>query len=165
MDTNFLEMWRSTGLIARVVVLALTGMTCFLAVAAVQAGRRWKALLAEVGRVEGLAETTDKAAASAARRQAIRLLCTLDLRVSTIGNLAWGAAVVGLFGTVTGLVNGLLWVTRSGHVDPARLSAGIVEALVTLVWGLLIAMAAGLGWSFFRSRSSQARLRTMLALE
>jgi biopolymer transport protein ExbB/TolQ len=165
MDTSILDLWRSVGLIAKVVVLALTAMSVYLVVATIQARQRWQALVQEVGRVEKEAESAEKASARTARRDAVRLLGRLELRVATIGNLAWGAALVGFFGTVIGLVNGLLWVARSGGVEPTVFSAGIAEALVTLVWGLILAMAAGLGWSIFRGRSASLKLRTMLALE
>jgi len=165
MGTSIFEVCQSVGLIAKAVVLALAAMTAYLVVATIQAGQRWQVLSREVARVEKLAETPDKTPMGGARRDAVRLLSRLDLRVATIGNLAWAAALVGLLGIVIGLVTGLLWVARSSRVEPTAFSAGIAEALVTLIWGLILAMAAGLGWIVFRSRSASLKLRTMLALE
>jgi hypothetical protein len=63
MDANIVELWRSVGLIAKAVALTLTVMTAYLVVASIQARRRWQTLVEEVGRVESLAESADKAPA------------------------------------------------------------------------------------------------------
>ena len=60
MDANILELWRSLGLIGKAVALTLTVLTACLVVAAIQARRRWQAMVEEVGGVENLAESADK---------------------------------------------------------------------------------------------------------
>jgi biopolymer transport protein ExbB len=50
---------------------------------------------------------------------------------------------MGLFGTVTGMVMAFTQIAMStGSPSPQELAAGIFTALVTTVWGLLVALPA-----------------------
>lgn len=52
------------------------------------------------------------------------------------------APLLGLLGTVTGMINTFKMITIFGTGDPKRLSAGISEALITTEYGLMIAIPA-----------------------
>jgi biopolymer transport protein ExbB len=60
---------------------------------------------------------------------------------------------MGLFGTVTGMVMAFTQIAMStGSPSPQDLAMGIFTALVTTVWGLLVAMPATFFTFIFRVR-------------
>jgi len=74
-----------------------------------------------------------------------------------LGALALLAAVsplLGLLGTVTGIIETFQSITLHGTGDPRVMSGGISQALVTTVMGLLVAIPLLLFHSFLSSRSN-----------
>ncbi len=60
--------------------------------------------------------------------------------LSTLGMLAAIAPLMGLLGTVTGMINTFHVITYFGTSDPRMMSGGISEALVTTMLGLIVAI-------------------------
>ncbi len=60
--------------------------------------------------------------------------------LSTLGMLAAIAPLLGLLGTVTGMIDTFHVITRHGTGDPRMMSGGISEALVTTMLGLTVAI-------------------------
>ncbi|WDP84833.1 MAG: MotA/TolQ/ExbB proton channel family protein [Desulfobacter sp.] len=60
--------------------------------------------------------------------------------LSTLGMLAAIAPLMGLLGTVTGMINTFHVITYYGAGDPRMMSGGISEALVTTMLGLAVAI-------------------------
>jgi len=60
--------------------------------------------------------------------------------LSTLGMLAAIAPLLGLLGTVTGMINTFHTITYYGTSDPRMMSGGISEALVTTMLGLCVAI-------------------------
>lgn len=60
--------------------------------------------------------------------------------MSTLGMLAAIAPLLGLLGTVTGMINTFHVITYFGAGDPKMMSSGISEALVTTMLGLAVAI-------------------------
>lgn len=60
--------------------------------------------------------------------------------LSTLGMLAAIAPLLGLLGTVTGMINTFHVITYFGTGDPRMMSGGISEALVTTMLGLSVAI-------------------------
>ncbi len=60
--------------------------------------------------------------------------------LSTLGMLAAIAPLLGLLGTVTGMINTFNVITYYGTGDPKMMSGGISEALVTTMLGLSVAI-------------------------
>ncbi len=60
--------------------------------------------------------------------------------LSTLGMLAAIAPLLGLLGTVTGMINTFHVITYYGTGDPRMMSGGISEALVTTMLGLSVAI-------------------------
>ena len=60
--------------------------------------------------------------------------------LSTLGMLAAIAPLLGLLGTVTGMINTFHVITYYGTGDPRMMSGGISEALVTTMLGLTVAI-------------------------
>jgi len=67
------------------------------------------------------------------------------------------APLLGLFGTITGMIHsfGLLGASELGA--PTAITGGIAEALIATAFGLLIAMIALLPFNFLNSQLEQAR--------
>jgi len=72
--------------------------------------------------------------------------------LSVIGVLASIAPLLGLLGTVTGMINTFRTITIFGTSDPRMMSTGISEALVTTQAGLGIAIPLLLAHHFLRRR-------------
>ncbi len=64
----------------------------------------------------------------------------LERFLSTLGMLAAIAPLLGLLGTVTGMINTFQAITYFGTGDPKTMSGGISEALVTTMLGLTVAI-------------------------
>lgn len=61
---------------------------------------------------------------------------------------ASAAPLLGLLGTVTGMINTFKLITVFGSGDPKTLSSGISEALITTEWGLIVAIPSLLIYAF-----------------
>ena len=66
----------------------------------------------------------------------------LQRRLSLVGVAAGVAPLLGLLGTVTGMIHTFSVVTDTGTAEPQLLAAGISEALLTTQFGLAIAIPA-----------------------
>jgi len=64
----------------------------------------------------------------------------LERFLSTLGMLAAISPLLGLLGTVTGMINTFHSITYYGTGDPRMMSAGISEALITTMLGLSVAI-------------------------
>jgi biopolymer transport protein ExbB len=63
--------------------------------------------------------------------------------------------LLGLLGTVTGMIKTFQVITLFGAGDPKLMAGGIAEALVTTVLGLVMAVPLTLGYAFVQSRSKR----------
>ncbi|MFH1152481.1 MAG: DUF3450 family protein [Pseudomonadota bacterium] len=70
----------------------------------------------------------------------LREIPSLERYLSTLGMLAAIAPLLGLLGTVTGMINTFHVITFYGTSDPRMMSGGISEALVTTMLGLTVAI-------------------------
>lgn len=93
-----------------------------------------------------------RAVSDAAEDQSIRLMRKIEV-LNIIGNIS---PMIGLFGTVTGMILAfwalVVIVQKGGVTDAAQLAAGIMYALGTTFWGLLVAIPALAAFSYFRGR-------------
>mgnify|MGYP001045089592 CR=1 FL=1 len=64
----------------------------------------------------------------------------LERFLSALGTVANISTLLGLLGTVTGMIRSFLALRLSGVADPAVLAGGISEALITTAAGLLVAI-------------------------
>ncbi len=76
--------------------------------------------------------------------------------------LAGTAPFLGLLGTVLGIMNTFNVIMKTGFGGPARISAGIAQALQTTAAGLVIAVPAFIAYNLFNSAGDNAvrKLRT-----
>ena len=76
----------------------------------------------------------------------------LDKHLNTLAVIAAAAPLLGLLGTVTGMISMFESITSFGTGDPKLLAGGISEALVTTEIGLAIAIPVLLIHNFLRNR-------------
>ena len=65
------------------------------------------------------------------------------------------APLLGIYGTITGMIRAFGFLSRAGLPDPQRVAAGIAEALITTAAGLTIAILAIPPYNFFASRTEE----------
>ncbi|MES2918475.1 MAG: MotA/TolQ/ExbB proton channel family protein [Pseudomonadota bacterium] len=66
----------------------------------------------------------------------------LERNLSLLGTIAVISPLLGLLGTVVGIIEAFMAVTSSGINDPALLAGGISKALITTAGGLVVAIPA-----------------------
>ncbi|HEX7342322.1 MAG TPA: MotA/TolQ/ExbB proton channel family protein [Rhodanobacteraceae bacterium] len=74
--------------------------------------------------------------------------------LNTLGTIALIGPLLGLLGTVIGLIEMFLTVMVSGVGDPMKMAGGIGQALVCTATGLVVAIPAYILHRYFRSRVS-----------
>lgn len=83
--------------------------------------------------------------------------------LAVIGNVA---PMIGLFGTVYGIILAFRAIVSSGGTpDPVSLAAGIGTALVTTFWGLVVAIPALAAYSIIRGRIDSLTLEASRTAE
>lgn len=76
----------------------------------------------------------------------------LERFLNTLGTIASVTPLLGLLGTVTGIIKAFNAITQGGIGDPRMLSGGISEALITTAAGLLVAIPALIAYRYLRGR-------------
>lgn len=82
-------------------------------------------------------------------------LAELRKGLATIKMMAAIAPLMGLLGTVTGMISTFQAITLFGTGDPKLMAGGISQALVTTVQGLMVAMPLLLASNMLSSRAQQ----------
>ncbi len=76
----------------------------------------------------------------------------LDRFIGTLGTVASLSPLMGLLGTVLGMIRTFNAITTAGIGNPASLAGGIAEALITTAAGLTVAIPALLAYKYLRGR-------------
>lgn len=76
----------------------------------------------------------------------------LERYLNTLGSIAAVTPLLGLLGTVTGMIRTFSALTTGGAGDPAALAGGISEALITTAAGLMVAIPALIAYRYLRGR-------------
>ena len=97
--------------------------------------------------------------------EAATQLRQLESGFRALDSIAQIAPLIGLFGTVLGMIEAFRQLQEAGNaVDPSLLAGGIWVALLTTAVGLAVAMPTALCLSFFESRVARHRLAVERAL-
>ena len=72
--------------------------------------------------------------------KAIEVKYVLERRLSMLGTIATISPLLGLLGTVVGMITAFTGLTETSGANPDLLAAGISQALITTAFGLLIAV-------------------------
>ena len=76
----------------------------------------------------------------------------LERFLNTLGTIAGVAPLLGLLGTVIGMIRMFLSILEHGVGDVTQLAGGIGQALVTTAAGLVVAIPALMFYRYFRGR-------------
>jgi biopolymer transport protein ExbB len=79
-------------------------------------------------------------------------IAALERNVGIIATIATVSPLLGLFGTVTGLLKSFVALYRGGPDASALLSYGVAEALLTTILGLLVAIPSWIFYNYMVSR-------------
>ncbi len=79
----------------------------------------------------------------------------LEHRISTLGTIAAITPLLGLLGTVIGMIKVFSAISVFGVGDPSILAGGISEALVTTAAGLCVGIPSLLFYRYFRARVNE----------
>jgi biopolymer transport protein ExbB len=81
---------------------------------------------------------------------------TLSRGLWILETIVTAAPLMGLLGTITGMMRAFKVIGGSGLVAPTQVTSGVAEALIATALGLLIAIFALFGFNFFSRVQSQA---------
>jgi biopolymer transport protein ExbB len=76
----------------------------------------------------------------------------LERYLNMLGTIAAISPLLGLLGTVTGMIRTFKAITVAGIGNPAAMAGGIAEALLTTAAGLLVAIPALVAYRYLRGR-------------
>ena len=76
----------------------------------------------------------------------------LERYLNTLGTIAAAAPLMGLFGTVVGMIQMFLGILDSGIGDVNQLAGGIGKALICTATGMIVAIPALMFHRYFRGR-------------
>jgi len=79
----------------------------------------------------------------------------LQKRLGILGTIAAVGPLLGLLGTVFGMISTFHVISEHGTGDPGLMATGISEALITTATGLTVAIPALLFYRFFLQRAKQ----------
>jgi len=103
----------------------------------------------------------EKAMEDAASQQAARLHRKVEY-LSIIGTLA---PMLGLMGTVWGMILAFMEFERKANPQVSELAPGVYKALVTTLFGLIVAIPSMAMYAYFRSRVDELVAQTSLMAE
>jgi biopolymer transport protein ExbB len=83
----------------------------------------------------------------------------LERFLNTLGTIAAVSPLLGLLGTVAGIIHAFNAITANGIGDPRVLSGGIGEALITTAAGLSVAIPSLIAYRFLRGRVERLVVR------
>ncbi|MDR2390074.1 MAG: MotA/TolQ/ExbB proton channel family protein [Planctomycetota bacterium] len=109
-------------------------------------GRVMRSLLSRSG-------ATRRELENAVDDEASRILFDLRANLRPIGVVASLAPMLGLMGTVFGLIAAFRAAAELGMDDPRNFAAGIYEALYTTAWGLIVATPMLIFYHILRGRA------------
>lgn len=76
----------------------------------------------------------------------------MERYLNTLGTIALIGPLLGLLGTVIGLIRMFMQVMGGGMADPSKMAGGIGEALICTATGLIVAIPAYVLHRYFRSK-------------
>lgn len=83
----------------------------------------------------------------------------LDRYLNTLGTIAAISPLLGLLGTVVGMIEVFSVITVQGVGNPGALASGISQALITTAGGLMVAIPALIAYRYLRGRVAEHVVR------
>lgn len=122
--------------------------------AAVALGRTLQTAVARV-LVQGLRHWPGSVS-SALEIQARAELRSMRRYLGILETLITLAPLLGIYGTITGIIRAFGFLAAAGIPDPQRVATGIAEALITTAAGLTIAILSIPPYNFFSAKAEEA---------
>jgi len=104
--------------------------------------------LAGLSKIDRGMDTVEKSIQSAGTVE----MAFLDKGMIWLATVITLAPLLGFMGTVSGMINAFDAIARVNDMSPAIVAAGISEALLTTIFGLIIAAPLQLAYNLFTSR-------------
>lgn len=79
-------------------------------------------------------------------------MATLEKNIRILGIIAYTSPMLGLLGTVTGMIQAFNNMALKGAGDPNVVAGGISQALLTTAYGLIIAIPAVFAYNIFNGK-------------
>lgn len=76
----------------------------------------------------------------------------LEKNINMLGTIGAIAPLLGLLGTVLGIISSFLAISDVTMQDPTMLAAGVSQALITTAAGMIVAIPALVGYRYFQRR-------------
>lgn len=89
----------------------------------------------------------------------------LTMRLTALATIASSAPLLGLLGTVVGMIEIFGSQSPSGSANPEQLAHGISIALYNTAFGLIVAIPSLVFWRYFKSRANDYLLEMELAAD
>ncbi len=80
---------------------------------------------------------------------------TLDRNLGTLGTIAAISPLLGLTGTVFGMIRTFAIISEKGIAHPSQLAGGISEALITTATGLVVAIPTLIFYNYFTNKADR----------
>lgn len=87
-----------------------------------------------------------------------RQIRKIEAGLSWLGLIATITPLLGLTGTVTGMIKAFMVIEKSPNVNPSMLAGGIWEALITTAAGLLVAIPIHIGHHYLEKEADEIAL-------
>lgn len=76
----------------------------------------------------------------------------IEKRVDVLDTVITAAPLMGLLGTITGMMNSFQVLSEKGMNDPNAITGGVAEALIATATGLIIALLSLVAYNFLTNR-------------
>ncbi|MFW2177441.1 MULTISPECIES: MotA/TolQ/ExbB proton channel family protein [unclassified Moraxella] len=76
----------------------------------------------------------------------------LEKNINMLGTIGAIAPLLGLLGTVLGIITSFLAITAGEMQDPTMLAAGVSQALITTAGGMVVAIPAVIAYRYFQRK-------------
>jgi biopolymer transport protein ExbB/TolQ len=112
-----------------------------------------------------LSKKGDREARERACRHAMQgQINKLEYFITALGTIAATAPLIGLFGTVTGIIKSFQNISGSVGGGPEVVAGGVAEALITTAFGLIVAIPAAMAYNYFIRRAQRMAEEIDLAM-
>ena len=85
--------------------------------------------------------------------KALEVKYSLERNLTMLGTIATISPLLGLLGTVVGMIKAFTGLTETAGANPDLLAAGISQALITTAFGLIIAVPAIIFYKYFDQKT------------
>ena len=94
-----------------------------------------------------------------------KAMSVLEKRLGTMVLVASISPLIGMCGTVTGMINSFSVMAEAAGLDPGAVAGGISEALITTAAGLIIAIPGVVAYNMFQKKVEEwnVQLETSIA--